>query len=96
MTASTGQRDERIVLVETASFRWGYLVLSFGLLALVVYRSLAWRESFWDLLLLVVVGGAVPAAYQGYHEALTSGWAVRMLAAAVIGAIVAMVLALIA
>ena len=95
MTALQVQRDERTVVVENASFRWGYLFMSFGLLALVACRSLVWRESPWDLLLLVVLGGAVPVAYQGYHDVLTSRWAVRMFVAAVIGAIVAAVLVLI-
>ena len=95
MTASPVQRDERTVFVESASFRWGYLFLSFGLLALVAYRSLAWRESPWDLLLLVVLGGAVPAAYQGYHQVLSTRWAGRMFAAAVIAAIVGAVLVVI-
>jgi hypothetical protein len=53
-------------------------------------------HSLWDLLLLVVVGGAFPAAYQGYHAVLMCRWAVRMLAAAVLGAIVAAVIVLIA
>jgi hypothetical protein len=36
-----------------------------------------------------VLGGAVPAAYQGYHHVLTSRFAVVALAAAVVGALVA-------
>ena len=94
MTSSAVHGDDRTVLVENASFRWAYLFISFGLLALVAYRSLVSRESQWDLLFLVVLGGAVPAAYQGYHQGLTSRWALRILAAALIGAAVAALLAL--
>ena len=94
MTSSAVHGDDRTVLVENASFRWAYLFISFGLLALVAYRSLVWRESQWDLLLLVVLAGAVPAAYQGYHQGLTSRWALRIFAAALIGAAVAALLAL--
>ena len=36
-TAPSVQRDERTVAVENASYRWAYLFLSFGLLALVAY-----------------------------------------------------------
>jgi hypothetical protein len=88
MNGSVAHRDDRTVLVENASFRWAYLALSFGLLGLTSYRSFAWRESPWDLLALVVLGGAVPAAYQGYHHVLTSRFAVVALAAAVVGALV--------
>ena len=35
-TASPVERDERTEAVENASFRWAYLVLSYGLLAAVV------------------------------------------------------------
>ncbi len=89
MSGSVVHRDERTVLVENASFRWAYLVLSFGLLGLTAYRSFAWRESSWDLMALVVLAGAVPAAYQGYHHVLTSRFAVFVLVAAVVGALVA-------
>lgn len=95
MTSSAVHRDERTELVENASFRWGYLFVSFGLLVLVAYRSLVWRESSWDLLLLVVLGGTIPAAYQGYHQVLTSRWALRVLVAGLVGAAVAASLVLV-
>jgi hypothetical protein len=93
MTSSAVPRDERTVLVENASFRWAYLFLSFGLLGLVAYRSLVWRESSWDLLLLVVLGGSVSAAYQSCHR-VPSRWALRIFAAALVGAAVAALLIL--
>ena len=62
---------------------------------LVACRSLVLRESSWDLLPLVVLGGAIPTADQGCHEVLTTRWAVTMLAAAMIGAIGAAILVLI-
>jgi hypothetical protein len=89
MTGSIVQRDERTVLVENASFRWAYLVLSFGLLGLTAYRSYVWRENPWDLMALVVLAGVVPAGYQGYHHVLTSRFAVFTLVAAVTGALIA-------
>lgn len=89
MTTSVIHRDERTVLIENASFRWAYLFVSFGLLGLTAYRSVTWGESPWDLMALVVLGGAVPAAYQGYHHVLTSRFAIFAFAAAVVGALVA-------
>lgn len=67
-TAPAVRRDERTVEVENAGLRWSYATLSFGLLAVVAYRSYVWHESPWDLLALVVLGGAVSSAYQGFHR----------------------------
>jgi hypothetical protein len=78
-TTPTVDRDERTVAVENASYRWAYLFLSFGLLALVAYRSFVHRESPWDLMALVVLGGILSAAYQGFNKVLTAGWAATCL-----------------
>jgi hypothetical protein len=78
-TTPTVERDERTVAVENASYRWAYLFLSFGLLALVAYRSFVHHEGAWDLLALVVLGGILSAAYQGIHKVLTAQWAATCL-----------------
>jgi hypothetical protein len=78
-TTPTVERDERTVAVENASYRWAYLFLSFGLLALVAYRSFMHHESPWDLMTLVVLGGVLSAAYQGFHKVLTARWAATCL-----------------
>ena len=57
MTGTVVHRDERTTAVENASYRWAYLVLSFGLLLIVAFRSFVYGESAWDLLALVVLGG---------------------------------------
>jgi len=83
------QRDERTVAVENAGYRWAYLFLSFGLLALVAYRSFVNAESPWDLLLLVVLGGGVGTAYQGWHRVLSKHWAFASILAVVVSAAIA-------
>ena len=88
MPSPTG-RDDPTASVENASFRWAYLVMSFGLLGLVAYRSFFWRESPWDLLALVVLGGAVSAAYQGYYRVLTVRQVGLMVVAALVAALMA-------
>jgi hypothetical protein len=88
-TAPSVQRDERTVAVENAGYRWSYLFLSFGLLVLVAFRSFVNNQSSWDLLLLVVLGGGVGTAYQGWHKVLSKGWAI----ASVMAVLVALVLA---
>lgn len=87
------ERDERTVAVENASYRWSYLVLSFGILILVAYRSYAKHESAWDLLLLVVLGGVVGRVYQGSNRVLPRRWlidaSIVIAVAAVTGALIA-------
>jgi uncharacterized membrane protein HdeD (DUF308 family) len=93
MNATLVQRDERTVAFENAGYRWGYLVLSFGLLALVAYRSFARHESPWDLLALVILGGAVGTVYQGYHHVLSKHWILSSVLALALAIVVAVVIA---
>src|SRR5258708_40045113 len=80
------ERDERTIALENASYRWAYLVLSFGLLLLVAYRSFMHHESPWDLLLLVILGGGVGTAYQTFHRVLGKRWVIISLLAIAIAA----------
>jgi hypothetical protein len=64
-------RDEREAAVDRAGDRLGYLVLSFGILVIVAYRSFAMDEASWELLGLVVAGGIVAAGYRAVNRALT-------------------------
>lgn len=56
--------------VDHAADRVAYLVVSFGLLAVVIYRSFVLREASWDLLGLVILGGAFGTAYRIRQYAL--------------------------
>jgi hypothetical protein len=89
MTAYPVERDERTVMMENASYRLAYHIFSFGLLVIVAYRSFVWRESAWDLLGLVVLGGLVPLAYQGSQHVLSSRSAIKLAVAMLVAAIVA-------
>jgi hypothetical protein len=66
--------------------------MSFGVLGLVAYRSLLWREASWDLLLLVVLGGTVRRGLSGLPSRGDEQIGGRILAAAVVAAMVAVVL----
>lgn len=57
-------RDEREAAVDRSGDRLAYLVLSYGLLLIVAYRAFVDGQSSWELLALVVAGGAVGAAYR--------------------------------
>lgn len=86
-------RDERTIVVENASYRWAYLLLSFGLLVIVAYRGFARRESSWDLLALVVLSGLVTTLYQGAHKVLSRRWALVAITTALVAAGIALAIA---
>ncbi|HCC78025.1 MAG: hypothetical protein A2X25_00325 [Chloroflexi bacterium GWB2_49_20] len=67
-------RDERTTVVENASYRIAYLVMSFGLLGSVAYRSFVLQQSSWDLLALVILGGVTATIYQGTNKVLSRHW----------------------
>jgi predicted PurR-regulated permease PerM len=91
MTAINIVRDERTVAAENASYRWGFLVLSFGLLLATAYRSFVAGDAAWDLLGLVILGGVVTTAYQAAQHVISrrrmTVSIAAMLAAALIAAI---------
>jgi hypothetical protein len=94
MTVSKVERDERTVAVENASYRVAYLVVSFGLLLSVAYRSFVREETSWDLLGLVVLGGLVATLYQGSARVLNRRWTVLSVAAIVLAVLLAAVMVL--
>lgn len=73
-TTPSVERDERMVAVENAICRWGYILLTYALLIDVVYRGIVRQEAAWDLLALVIVGGAVCTIYQARQKTLPHGW----------------------
>jgi hypothetical protein len=90
MSARVIERDERTTVVENASYRWSYLVLSFGLLIIVAVRSFTRGESPWDLLALVILGGGVNAIYQGSHGVLHRKWLMVSLGAMAAAVVIAL------
>jgi hypothetical protein len=64
-------RDERETAIDHAGDRLAYVILAFGVLLAVAYRSFALGESSWDLLALVIVSGAVSVLYRVRHQVLT-------------------------
>ena len=92
MSTPVVERDERTVSVENASYRVAYLVLSYGVLLSVMFRSFMYRESAWGLMALVVLTGGVATAYQASHHVLAKRWAMTSVlataAAILVGAVV--------
>lgn len=84
-------RDEREQSVDLAADRLSFLVVAYGALILAAYRSFVLHEVAWDLLALVVVGGAAGLLYRLRSGVVTRPWT-WVLAATVAAAAVAAVL----
>jgi hypothetical protein len=86
--------DERTETVENASYRIAYLVMSFGLLASVAYRGFILQQNSWDLLALVILGGATATLYQGIGKVLSQRWIKISVATIIISGILGALLVL--
>ncbi len=64
-------RDEREAAVEQGGDRLAYLVVSYGLLLIIAYRSFVEQQASWDLLALVVAGGIVSVGYRMSRRGLS-------------------------
>jgi hypothetical protein len=95
-TPQAVERDERTVAVENASYRWAYIVLTYALLVDVMYRGLFRHEAAWDLMALVIVGGAICTMYQARQKTLAHGWVLKAVLGAVVAAVIAFVAAVLA
>lgn len=87
-------RDERETSVDQAADRLAYIVVSFGLLFVVAYRSFTEGVASWELLALVLGGGAVGTIYRVSRGVLTRPAMVLLIATAGIALLAAAVLAL--
>lgn len=86
-------RDERELAVDHAADRLAYLVLSFGLLAIVAYRSFADGAASWDLLGLVVLGGLVGTLYRLAQRTVSREWTIVAAGTAGVALVVAAIIA---
>ena len=89
-------RDERTITIEHSSYRWGYFVVTYGLLLIIAFRAFIYKESNWDLMALVILSGLITTAYQGLHKILSRRWvyffSVTLLIAAVVAVVVGFLL----
>ncbi len=93
MKNGTVDHDERSLAVENSSYRWGYLVLAFGILAAVAYRAFAWGQSNWDLLALLGLSAFATTLYQWAHRVLTRRWVSIAVTTVILAALMAAVIA---
>jgi hypothetical protein len=87
-------RDERMVAVENASYKWSTILLTYALLIDVFYRGIVRNEAAWDLLALVFVSGAISTIYQARQKTLPRGWT-RMMIGVLIGMVIAAIVSVI-
>jgi hypothetical protein len=85
-------KDERTVAIENISYRWAYMVLSFGLLIDTAYRGFVRNEASWDLLALVILTGLAATVYQGMKKTLTKRWVFWAAGTALLAAVVSIVI----
>lgn len=67
-------RDERYYAVENASYKIGFMIMTYGLFAVIIFRSFAFHESNWDLFALVIIASLTATIYQGVHKVLPFSW----------------------
>ena len=67
-------RDERYYAVENASYRIGYLIIIYGLLLLIIARSIVFHESNWDLFALLLISSFAATIYQAVHKIIPFSW----------------------
>lgn len=84
-------RDEREQAIDAEAERMVAAILSFGILVLVMVRSLR-GEAAWDLLALVIAAGFAGVAYRAWKRAVDRRLAVLGLGTAVVAAVAAAVL----
>lgn len=89
MKDETVIRDERTIMIENASYRWGYLFVTYGLLVIITLRAFFQNQTNWDLMALVVISGLIATAYQGVHHIFTRRWVYLFAAMMVLSAVVA-------
>jgi len=88
------RRDERQAQVDLVADRLAYLVVSYGLLAAVAYRSLNRGDAAWDLMGLVILGGLVGLSYRISKGAVSGRWVLMLVATIGVAVVVGGVLVL--
>jgi hypothetical protein len=95
MTTNRKNRDERTIIVENESYKYGYILLTYGILIDIIYRSVRFKEASWDLFALLFVSGLVSTLYQYRQKIFAQHWIRSMLILMGLSAIIAIGITLI-
>ncbi len=86
-------RDEREREIDLRADRAAYVVVTYGLLVLVMARAVLRDEGAWDLMALVLLGGAVNLGYTTWKRAVSRQMVALTICIGVVAAVVAGVVA---
>ena len=86
-------RDECEARIDLAADHLAYLVISYGLLLAVAFRSFLHGDAASDLLGLLVLSGIVGVAYRLRRGAVTGRWTLMLMATVGIAIVVSIMIA---
>lgn len=89
------EKDERTTFIKNQSYRYDYLILNYGILIDIIYRSIRFKEASWDLFGLIFLSGLVTSAYQYRYKILSKNWVKSILLLMLIAAVSAAIIMLI-
>ncbi len=78
-TIPSAEQERQTAIADNTGGLWAYNFMAFALLLDASYRALVYGEAVWDLLALVVVGGAICAGCQSRQNVWAELWAMRKL-----------------
>ena len=85
------ERDERMVAVENAGYKWACIFVSFALLIDGTYRAAVRNEAAWDLMALAIVPGIFCLMYRARQKTLARGWLRAAVLIACLGGVVGII-----
>lgn len=91
MTNKKIEKDERTAFIENISYAYGYKFITFALLLDILYRSLRYNETSWDLFVIIILSSFGMTVYQHRQKILGKIWlkvAVLTFAIAIVSAII--------
>ncbi|PKM58313.1 MAG: hypothetical protein CVU98_01600 [Firmicutes bacterium HGW-Firmicutes-3] len=94
MLTKNNEKDERTTFIENQSYKYGYIILTFGILINIIYRSFRLNEAPWDLFGLIFLSGLVTTVYQYKHKIFTKNWIKSIVLLVLFSAIIAVTIAL--
>ncbi len=88
----TVECDERTEMIQNASYKLGYLAVTFALLLDIALRAWGRSESAWDLFAVVIGSGLIVSLYQWRGNIVNRAWFRVAAVAFVVGLVVSIAL----
>jgi hypothetical protein len=74
MTNNKVGKDERTAFIENISYSYGYKFITFALLLDILYRSLRYKQTSWDLFAIIILSSFGMTLYQHRQKILGKIW----------------------